>query len=299
MILGFDIGNTSTSLGAYRRDCIIPHHLFRYDTAGAGDPAFLEKTIRAFVNSPGTVPETPVEGFVFSSVVTEVNRAYHEVARNAFGLDALEIGCGIAMNISLNYGNPEMLGPDRIVNTAAARHLYGGDCVIIDMGTATTVSVLLAYGVFDGGIIAPGVGITMEALSRKTSKLVEVPLEAPPSIVGRNTADCIKSGFFYGWVSMMEGFVAKISAHYGRDFTVILTGGFSRKFAGRLGFPCVIDPLLTMKGIKVLYDINRPRFPAFITNTNSSVLPQGELKARPNFASSPISQQSCNHNSLR
>ena len=257
MILGFDIGNTSTSFGVYRSEVIIPHHLFRYDTAGTGDPASLEKTIRGLISQLNNSGQ-PVEGFVFSSVVTGVNQAYHEAAHNAFGLDALEISCGIAMNISLNYERPEMLGPDRIVNTAAARHLFGGDCVIIDMGTATTVSVLLAYGVFDGGIIAPGVGITMEALSRKTSKLVEVPLEMPPSIVGRTTADCIKSGFFHGWASMMEGFVAKISALYGREFTVILTGGFSRKFAGHLGFPCVIDPLLTMKGIKVLFDINRP-----------------------------------------
>jgi type III pantothenate kinase len=256
MILGFDIGNTSTSFGVYRREVIIPHHLFRFDTSGTDDPAVLEKTILGLI-APLNDSGQPVEGFVFSSVVTGVNQAYHDVAHNAFGLDALEINCGIAMNISLNYGNPEMLGPDRIVNTAAARHLYGGDCVIIDMGTATTVSVLLAYGVFDGGIIAPGVGITMEALSKKTSRLVEVPLEKPPSIVGRNTADCIKSGFFHGWASMMEGFVAKISALYGRDFTVILTGGFSRKFAGHLEFPCVIDPLLTMKGIKVLFDINR------------------------------------------
>ena len=128
---------------------------------------------------------------------------------------------------------------------------------MINIGTATTVSVVLADGTFDGGIIATGVGITMEALSKRTSKLVEVPLEKPPSIVGRNTADCIKSGFFHGWAFMMDGFVEKISALYGRGFTVILTGGFPRKFAGHLGFPCDIAPLLTMKGIKVLFDINR------------------------------------------
>jgi type III pantothenate kinase len=258
MILGFDIGNTSTSFGVYRRGIIIPFHLFRYDTAGTGDPDALEKTIRARLSPIAAQSKDEVDGFVFSSVVTGVNRAYHKVARDAFGLAALEIGCGIAMNISLNYERPEMLGPDRIVNAAAARRCCGGDCLVIDLGTATTVSVLLADGTFDGGIIAPGVGITMEALSKKTSKLVEVPLEAPPSIVGHNTADCIKSGFFHGWASMMEGFVAKISALYGREFTVVLTGGFSRRFAGHLDFPCVIDPLLTMKGIKILFDINRP-----------------------------------------
>lgn len=257
MILGFDIGNTSTSFGIYRRECLIPFQLFRYDTAVTDDPAVLEKTIRDRIGYIENKSGSIVEGFVFSSVVTGVNQAYHEVAHNAFGLAALEINCGIAMNIGLNYERPEMLGPDRIVNAAAARHCYGGDCLVIDLGTATTASVLLSDGTFEGGIIAPGVGITMEALSKRTSKLVEVPLEKPPSIVGHNTADCIKSGFFHGWVSMMEGFFAKISALYGREFTVILTGGFSRKFAGHLGFPCVIDPLLTMKGIKVLFDIHR------------------------------------------
>jgi len=252
MILGFDIGNTSTSVGVYRRDSIIPRQLFRHDTAGTDDPAFLAHTIR------GHVAREKISGFVFSSVVTAVNGAFHTVARDAFGLPALEIGHDIRLNIALNYERPEMLGPDRIVNAAAARRCYGGDCLVIDMGTATTVSVVLADGTFEGGIIAPGVGITMEALSKRTSKLVEVPLEAPPSIMGRNTADCIKSGFFHGWASMMEGFVGKISALYRRGFTVILTGGFSRRFAGHLGFACVIDPLLTMKGIKALYDINRP-----------------------------------------
>lgn len=257
MILGFDIGNTSTSFGVYRREVITPLRLFRYDTAGTGDPESLEKTIRGFISMLDKSAEHQIEGFAFSSVVTEVNQAYHEVARGAFELPALEIDCSVAMNLSLNYERPEMLGPDRIVNSAAARRCYGGDCLVIDMGTATTVSVVLADGTFDGGIIAPGVGITMEALSKRTSKLVEVPLEAPPSIVGRNTADCIKSGFFHGWASMMEGFVSKIAALYERGFTVILTGGFSRRFAGHLNFPCVIDPLLTMKGIKILFDINR------------------------------------------
>ncbi len=263
MILGFDIGNTSTTLGMYRLDGIIPFNTLRYDTLRDEKAETIVEKIQASLDGIGHLrerggrSECRIEGFVFSSAVTEVNGAYHEAARRGFSLKALEINRGMPMNIRLNYERPEMLGPDRIVNAAAAWHLHGGDVIVIDMGTATTISVLLADGAFDGGAIAPGIGSTMEHLARRTSRLMEVPIEKPPSPVGHNTTDCIQSGFFHGWQGMMEGFVRKIMAFYGREFTVVLTGGFSGRFAGNLGFSCIIDPLLTMKGIKVLYDIGR------------------------------------------
>ncbi len=258
MILGFDIGNTSTSMGVYCPEFRIPVHLFRYPTDTAADAQTLSGAIRDLIDPlfPG---DTPVTGIVFSSVVTEAAAVYHETARNVFGVRAVEAGPDIALNITIDYETPETLGPDRIVNAAAARRDYGGNCLIIDLGTATTLTVLLEEGVFTGGIIAPGVGSTMEALAARASKLMEVPLEAPPAIVGKNTMDCIKSGFFHGWAAMMEGFATRISAFYGRDFTIIITGGFARRFAGSLGIPCIIDPILTMKGLKVIYDLNRPR----------------------------------------
>ncbi len=198
-----------------------------------------------------------IDGLAFSSVVTEVNNAYHAMAKDHFNVDPLEINSNIKLDIKIMYDNPEELGPDRIANAEAAFKEYTKDCIIIDLGTANTFCVMHKNGTFDGGLIGPGIGITIEALAEKTSKLSRINFEKPDKFIATNTLDAIKSGFFYGYILMIKGIITEIEKLYKKEFLVILTGGLSKIISDYLEKTHITDPLLTMKGIKFLYNLNK------------------------------------------
>ena len=257
MILGFDIGNTSTTAGLYRENRLEPDFTFRYPTARDADHGSLAGRIREGIGGYRSgADEVRVSGLAFSSVVPEVNGAYHEMGRTLFGGRPYEITCRSKLNYEIRYDDPAQLGTDRIVNAAAAFHEYGGGDIVVDIGTAVTFCVLLEDGVFDGGIIAPGIDTAIRSLALRASRLPEVPFEKPERLVARGTIDALKSGFFYGWLSLAEGLIGRIEREYGRDFRVILTGGFAAAVAEHLSRPPVVDQLLAMKGIKLIYDMN-------------------------------------------
>ncbi len=257
MILGFDIGNTNTKAGIYRPESIVPEVAFRFPTVKDGDQAELSRMVADGIalNALGQ-GKLNVSGLVFSSVVPEINRLYHEMAEKIFGVKALEISHKSRLNISIAYGNPQELGADRIVSAASAFHEYGGGLIIMDVGTAVTFGVLLDNGVFDGGIIAPGIETAIKSLSIRASRLPEVTFERPNRLVARDTINALKSGFFYGWISLAEGIIKRIRNEYDSDFRIILTGGYAQSVAEHLEFKSIVDPLLSMKGIKIIYDMN-------------------------------------------
>ena len=185
-----------------------------------------------------------------------MNRSYFDMAGREFGISAYEITCRSRLNFSLRYDDPAQLGADRIVNAAAAFKEYGGGCIVVDIGTAVTFCVLLEGGWFDGGIIAPGVDTAIRSLSLRASRLPEVPFEKPDRLVARDTVNALKSGFFYGWLSLADGIIARIEQEYGRTFRIILTGGFAGAVAEHLSHENTVDPILAMKGIKIVYDMN-------------------------------------------
>lgn len=252
MILGFDIGNTITKMALFRKDSIVPLSVFRFATGAASTSENLYGTIKHLIDSTcsSSLSEHGISSIAVSSVVKEVLDAYRTMAKRYYSIEPFIISAANA-NIRIDYERPEMLGPDRIANAAAACRLYGENCLIVDLGTATTCTVLRKASLI-GGIIAPGVETAAKSLLANTSMLVEVPLTRPPSVVGRNTHDCIRSGLFFGWLSMLEGLVEKIFRSEGGEFPVVLTGGHSKAFAGHLSFSCIIDPLLTLKGVRVL-----------------------------------------------
>jgi len=259
MFVGFDIGNTSTMMGVYRDDSPVPVRTFRFksdrsfsaDEVGALAKGFLDMSCGCDRDS------VRVSGLAFSSVVTELNPVFRAMSVPHFGADIYEITSTSRLSIRINYGDPSELGVDRIVNAEAAFREYGGGCVIIDIGTAATFCVLLEDGVFDGGMIAPGIGTTISALSEKTSRLPKIEFGRPDRLVARDTVNALKSGFFYGWISLVEGIVFRIEAEYGRRFRVVLTGGYSGEMAPHIGRETILDPLLTMKGIWHVYRMNR------------------------------------------
>lgn len=258
MIIGFDIGNTSTTAALYQKLATVPEETFRFPTVKDTGGTELYRQILDGLSRcrTGTAPEM-ITGMAFSSVVPEINHAYHDMARLDLKVPLHEISCDSRLDFTIRYNDPRQLGVDRIVNAAAAFREYGGGTIIVDIGTAVTFCVLLEENIFDGGIIAPGIETAIKSLSMRASRLPEVPFEKPDRLVARDTVNALKSGFFYGWLSLAEGILSKIEQEYGRSFKVVLTGGFAGIVTEVLGHENIFDSLLSMKGIKIVYDMNQ------------------------------------------
>jgi len=252
MFLGFDIGNTNTVMGLYEGDSVTPQKTFRFETVKFVDASDLGREIMSFLET-----DMKVSGMAFSSVVPEVNDSYHDMCRSLFNLPCLEISHRSRLSIKILYKDHSELGVDRIVNSEAVYREYGGNSIIIDIGTAATFCVLLEDGTFDGGLIAPGIGTTIKALSSSASNLPAITFEKPDRLVARDTENAIKSGFFYGWLSLVEGVISRIEEQYDKSFNVIMTGGFSGIISENISIKNTVDPHLVMKGIRYIYDLNK------------------------------------------
>jgi type III pantothenate kinase len=259
MILGFDIGNTNTLMGIYSPDSPEPVKTYMYATqknvAYENLGSLIEGHVADYRGDSGS--RDPVTGFIFSSVAPEINTRYHDAAMTFFDIEAIEISHSSRLSVTIRYDNPAALGVDRIVNAEAVYRDYGGGAIIIDLGTAVTFCVLLDDGTFDGGIIAPGIGTTIRALASRASNLPEILFEQPQSLVCRDTVNALKSGFFYGWLGLVDGIIDRILREYGREMKIILTGGTAGLLSRHLARKNILDDLLTMKGIKYIYDLNR------------------------------------------
>ncbi|HQO40149.1 MAG TPA: type III pantothenate kinase [Spirochaetota bacterium] len=258
MFIGFDVGNTTTMLGIYDDDSVLPEKTCRFRTDKRVNEKALSDNIIKNIKSLGDSDEicAQITAAAFSSVVPEVSGLYHRTVKNLFGIDIFEIRYDSKLSIKINYRDKAMLGIDRIVNTETAFREHGPGCVVIDIGTAATYDVLTHDGVFDGGLIAPGIGTTIRTLAEAASNLPEIVFEKPENLIATDTVNAIKSGFFYGWISMIEGIVLRIEKFYEKKFQVILTGGFAEQVMSGLEIKAVLDPLLTMKGIKYIYNSN-------------------------------------------
>jgi type III pantothenate kinase len=258
MFIGFDVGNTTTMLGLYDDHSVLPEKTCRFRTDKRAGEKALSTTIMKSIKSLGDSDEicADITAAAFSSVVPRLSAPYRRAVKNLFGIDIFEIRYDSKLCIKINYKDRAALGIDRIVNTETAFREHGPGCVVIDIGTAATYDVLTHDGVFAGGLIAPGIGTTIGALAKAASNLPEIVFEKPENLVATDTVNAIKSGFFYGWVSMIEGIVSRIEKFYGKKFQVILTGGFAEPVMSGLKIKAVLDPLLTMKGIKYIYTNN-------------------------------------------
>ncbi|HPS56771.1 MAG TPA: type III pantothenate kinase [Spirochaetota bacterium] len=258
MFIGFDVGNTTTMLGLYDDESVIPEKTCRFRTEKRGDESRLAENIIKSLKSLGDFEKisADITDAAFSSVVPEVSSLYHKAVKKLFGIDIFEIKYDSKFAIGINYKDKTKVGIDRIVNTEAAFREHGAGCVVIDIGTAATYDVLNQDGMFDGGLIAPGIGTTIRALADAASNLPEIVFEKPEELVARDTVNAIKSGFYYGWISMIEGVVSRVEKFYGKKFKVILTGGFADRVMQDLEIDAVYDPVLTMKGIRYIYNNN-------------------------------------------
>lgn len=198
-----------------------------------------------------------VDGIMMSSVVPSINFTIEHMCRNYFGMDPLTVAPGVKTGINIKYENPRELGSDRIANAVGAYELYGGPCITIDFGTATSFGCISARGEFLGGAICPGLKLAAEALTERAAKLPRFELVKPESVIGKNTVTNMQAGIVYGYIGQIEYLVRRMKAELGApDAKVVATGGLAVLVAEESRAIDVLDGLLTLKGLRIIYGKN-------------------------------------------
>lgn len=254
MLLAVDTGNTHSVLGLFDGDRLAAD--WRIATRKGETADELGALLRALFAGEGLDPST-VDGVIVSSVVPDWNGILAATARRTFGQEALFVVPGIKTGLPILYENPHEVGADRIVNAVAAVHRFGAPVLVLDFGTATTFDVVSAKGEYLGGVIAPGVGISAEALFQRAARLMRVDVKKPPRIIGRTTEESVQSGLFHGYVSLVEGVVKRLRAELAVEAPVVATGGLAPVFQAELPFLTAVDPHLTLLGLRLIWDKNR------------------------------------------
>ncbi len=251
MFLAIDVGNTQTVLGVYEGKVLRHHWRMQTDSGRTADEyGVLVRNLLAAMSSP------PITGIAVSCVVPPMNRIVEVFCRKYLNALPLFVGPGIRTGMPVLYDKPQEVGADRIVNAVAAYERTRDTTIVVDFGTATTFDYVSEKGEYVGGIIAPGLGIASEALFQRTAKLYPVELVKPKHIVGRNTVQAIQSGLIYGYVSLVDGLVARIQKENKVKARVIATGGFAPLLAPESESIEEVDEFLTLDGLRLLYERN-------------------------------------------
>ncbi|MFH1662373.1 MAG: type III pantothenate kinase [Chloroflexota bacterium] len=254
MLLVIDIGNTETTLGVFEGENLkATWHIATVINRTADELAPL------LVNLLGNkgLQSSDIKEVSFCSVVPPLITIFEEVFRHYFKISPMVVAAGVKTGVRICMDNPREVGADRIVNAAAAHHLYSGPVIIVDMGTATTFDIVSEKGDYMGGAIAPGLVTATEAMFRKAAMLPRVELMRPEHAIGTNTIDAMKSGIVFGYVGLVEGMVARIQRELGIKTKVIATGGHARLIAGETKVIDEVSPDLTLIGLKLIYRMNK------------------------------------------
>jgi type III pantothenate kinase len=254
MLLAIDVGITQTVLGIF--DGATLKADWRIATRRDATADELGVLLRSLLPEAGLEPAA-VKGVIVSSVVPHVNAVFARMIRTSFGAAPLFVEPGIRTGIPILYENPQEVGADRIVNAVAAVHLYGAPVVVLDFGTATTFDVVSPKGEYLGGVIAPGLKISADALFERAARLSPVDVRRPARVIGRSTEESVQSGLVLGYVSLVEGLVRRIRAELGVEAPVVATGGLAPVFEKELPFLRAIEPGLTLLGLRLLWEKNR------------------------------------------
>ena len=253
MLLGFDIGNTNIVLGVYEGKKLLQHWRVATDRLKTGDEyGMLINNLFTY----GGLSIKDIEAVIISSVVPPLVVPLIKMCQRYFKVEPLIVGPGIKTGISIKYENPREVGADRIVNAVAAHHKYGGPLIIVDFGTATTFCVVAENGDYLGGAIAPGIGISTEALYQRAAKLPRIELVKPKTVICRNTVTSMQSGIIYGFVGQVDGIVNRMKAELGRDAFVVATGGLANLISPESSTINAVEQFLTLEGLQVIYELN-------------------------------------------
>ena len=254
MILTLDIGNTNMKTALF--DGLEMKEYWRLSTNRNRTSDEYGMAMMNLLNHYG-IDRGQVEGIMMSSVVPQINFTIEHMCRSYFGMEPMKIVPGVKTGINIKYENPRELGSDRIANAVAAFELYGGPCITIDFGTATSFGAISAKGEFLGGAICPGLKLAADALTERTAKLPRFELVKPENVIGRNTVTNMQAGIVYGYIGQIKYLVNRMKQEMGVEgIRVIATGGLAVLVAGESSVIDVMDGLLTLKGLRIIYEKN-------------------------------------------
>ncbi|MCI8418780.1 MAG: type III pantothenate kinase [Lachnospiraceae bacterium] len=256
MILAIDIGNTNIVIGCIDGERIAFEERLYSD---------LKKTELEYAISFKTVLEIygidsrQLQGGILSSVVPPITATVRHAAEKIIGKEILEVGPGVKTGLDIKIDNPAQLGPDLVVGAVAGIGEYGCPLAVVDMGTATAITVINEKKQVIGGMIMPGVGVSLDALISRTSQLPKIGFEPPRRLIGSNTVDCMKSGVLYGNAACIDGMLARIQEELGGPIKAVATGGLARHIIPYCRQEIVVDDALLLKGLRLIYDRNQGR----------------------------------------
>ncbi|NPA15367.1 MAG: type III pantothenate kinase [Deferribacteres bacterium] len=253
MLLAVDIGNTNIVIGVYRGKELV--NFWRVGT-DRKKTIFEYAVVISGLFSLNGLPAGSVKDAVISSVVPPLTGVIKETLSFLFDIEPLIVGPGVKTGMPVLVDNPKEVGTDRIVNAVGAYSKYGGPLVVVDFGTATTFDAVSAKGEYLGGAICPGIGISLEALFRETAQLPKVDFKKPRRVIGKNTIESMQSGIFYGYVSLVDGMVERMKKELS-GAKCVATGGYASAIAHESSTIEVVDPWITLEGLRIIYEKNR------------------------------------------
>ncbi len=261
MLLVVDVGNTNTVLGVFDSQNgaegygpLIAH--WRVSTTKTQTVDEYGVLFRNLFAMSG-IEFTAVEGTVISSVVPPLDTTLREVCERYFRSQPLFIEPGVKTGMPVFYDNPAEVGADRIVNSVAAFEKFGGPCIVVDFGTATTFDVVSKNGEYLGGVITPGIGISSDALFARTARLPRVDVRKPPRVIATNTVNSLQSGLYYGYMGLIDGILERLIAELGGNVAVVATGGLAGLMGEGSKYIREVDDLLTLDGLRIIYERNQ------------------------------------------
>ena len=254
MLLAVDVGNTQTVLGLFSGDRLEQHWRVATEAERTGDElaALLGRLLE--LRDLG-FPD--VDGMALASTVPFLVRAYEELAERYVQAPLLVLGPGVRTGIPVHYDDPREVGPDRIANAVAARERYGAPCIVVDFGTSTNFDAVSSEGEYVGGVLAPGIEVSMEALFLRAARLTKVDFVEPRTVIGKTTESALRSGLVYGFAGQVDGIVRRMRAELGDTARAIATGGLADLIAPHSETIERVDALLTLDGLRLVWELNR------------------------------------------
>jgi type III pantothenate kinase len=249
VLLAVDVGNTQTVLGLYPDGELADHWRLATERSTTAD--------ELGVVLGGLLDLDAVDGICLAATVPVLVREWELLASKWAQAPLLVVGPGVKTGIPIRYDDPREVGPDRIVNAVAAKERYGAPVIVVDFGTSTNFDVVSPDGEYVGGVIAPGIEISMEALFARAARLVKVDYAAPPAVIGKTTIGGLQSGLVYGFAGQVDGIVARIRDELGADAPAVATGGLADLVAPHSRTIERVDPFLTLDGLRQVWDLNR------------------------------------------